>query len=320
MFIYRVQAFGKYKQHVIEHSHSGNLLAFIPEKGATITDAKFRLHNKLWSVIDGYTSAEELRHFEFYKNALLFPFANRINNGTYEWKGNTYHFPINETERNNALHGFATQYGFEVTSVDLASDSAVVYMNWNYEGDQTAYPFPLRVDLSYEITADNGITARIKVANQHSEVIPVALGWHPYFRLGGRLNYWELKLPKCQQVSTDDRMLPEGETVPFAGFFRRKRIGDLTFDDCFKVTAKGDPAEVHLQHPTAEVRLRYWQRKSKNGFQYFQLFTPPLRQSIAIEPMTGNINAFNNGEGLVSLAPQASTEWVYGFQLQSIRS
>lgn len=42
-------------------------------------------------------------------------------------------------------------------------------------------------------------------------------------------------------------------------------------------------------------------------FPFFQVFTPPHRESIALEPMSCNVDAFNNGQGLVSLEPDA--EW-----------
>jgi len=38
-------------------------------------------------------------------------------------------------------------------------------------------------------------------------------------------------------------------------------------------------------------------------FPFFQVFTPPHRESVALEPMSCNVDAFNNKQGLVSLAP-----------------
>ena len=40
---------------------------------------------------------------------------------------------------------------------------------------------------------------------------------------------------------------------------------------------------------------------------FFQVFTPPHGESIALEPMSCNVDAFNNGEGLVALEP--GKEW-----------
>ena len=49
-----------------------------------------------------------------YASSILFPFANRIKDGTYEFDGNTYQFEINEKKLNNALHGLVYNKTFEV--------------------------------------------------------------------------------------------------------------------------------------------------------------------------------------------------------------
>ena len=54
-------------------------------------------------------------------------------------------------------------------------------------------------------------------------------------------------------------------------------------------------------------------KASAKHFPFFQVFTPPHRESIALEPMTCNVDAFNNGQGLVSLA--ADKSWKAGMEV-----
>ena len=48
------------------------------------------------------------------KGASLMPWANRIANGTYNFYGKTYNLPVNEPERNDAMHGFLFKTNLEL--------------------------------------------------------------------------------------------------------------------------------------------------------------------------------------------------------------
>ena len=60
----------------------------------------------------------------------------------------------------------------------------------------------------------------------------------------------------------------------------------------------------------------YWQEADK--FPYVQLFTPPSRKSLAIEPMTCNIDAFNNKEGLWYLEIGEKRTMEFGIDMKAI--
>jgi galactose mutarotase-like enzyme len=51
----------------------------------------------------------------------------------------------------------------------------------------------------------------------------------------------------------------------------------------------------------------------REQFLFFEVFTLPARSSIALEPMTCNVDAFHNREGLVELA--AGESWEVQFRL-----
>ena len=61
--------------------------------------------------------------------------------------------------------------------------------------------------------------------------------------------------------------------------------------------------EVSARLSGAKGSIRYWQETGPQKFNYMQVFMPPYGTSIALEPMTCNIDAFNNGDGLTNLAP-----------------
>ena len=52
------------------------------------------------------------------------------------------------------------------------------------------------------------------------------------------------------------------------------------------------------------LNLQIWQDAGFNKYNYLVVYIPPDRKSIAIEPISSNINSFNNGEGLIILKPE----------------
>ena len=54
---------------------------------------------------------------------------------------------------------------------------------------------------------------------------------------------------------------------------------------------------------------------AQSGFNYLQLYIPPDRSSIAIEPMTCSVDAFNNGDGLIILEVAEVIKASCGFEL-----
>jgi aldose 1-epimerase len=149
--------------------------------------------------------------------------------------------------------------------------------------------------------------------NTGMAIIPAGLGWHPYFRLADHADRLSLKMPPvCHKIVVDDRMLPTGERVVFDDFADLRPIGDAVLDNCFELPNVEDFAVVTLKNEFGS--MEYWQKTGIEGSNYVQVFTPPHRQSVAIEPMTCNVNAFRNGDGLVMLSPGTAIECMCGVE------
>ena len=72
-------------------------------------------------------------------------------------------------------------------------------------------------------------------------------------------------------------------------------------------------AETVLQSIKTGVKLVVGQQTGDGKLNYLVCYTPPRRDSVAIEPLTANVDAFNNGEGLAVLEPGgilSGTMWV----------
>ncbi|MFZ2898025.1 MAG: hypothetical protein WA004_05355 [Saprospiraceae bacterium] len=284
---HEITNWGKHEIHRYADEAGGMSFAFVPARGACLTE----LVIGGVPLLDGYREASELDTLDWGKSAILAPFPNRLKDGKYRFEGKEYQFPVNEPARNNALHGFVMDKPFEIVEEGDFS----VALEYRYEGSFGYYPFPFLLRVTYSLSVADGFTAFFEMKNTGSSPMPAGLGWHPYFQLGDSADALSLQLPAAEQVLVDERMIPTGEKVCYDAFEAMKQIGATAFDTGFRLP---EPCVVRLREGTRE--LEYWQ---DGAFPYLQVFIPPARRSIALEPMTCNIDALNNGEGLRILAP-----------------
>ena len=78
-------------------------------------------------------------------------------------------------------------------------------------------------------------------------------------------------------------------------------LNGTTLDNGFHLEIEGIFCQTELI--AQDKKLIIWQETGDNKMNYLVIYTPPSRQSVAIEPLTSNINAFNNGEDLIILEP-----------------
>jgi aldose 1-epimerase len=301
MYDLEKSAFGPYTRYTVQNRETGNGFSVVPECGANLLALLFESKN----VLDGYATPEELTEAKWGKSALLFPFPNRLDQGKYIWQGETYQFPLNNAATGNAIHGFVRSQVFELDSVLLTKDSASLICSYTYNGSLAYYPFPFRVEIGFSIYDDRSFHFEFSVENLHDESIPVGFGWHPYFKLTETADAHLMQLPACEKVNINDRMIPTGGTVPYAAFETKQKVADTVLDNTFLCKNLKEDYELLLEANGAQLLVR----ASADACPYFQVFTPPHRQSIALEPMSCNVDAFNNQDNLIELEAGERQDW-----------
>lgn len=287
--------FGKHTRYDLYSPVSGHRFSIVPAAGANVIDLQFAGK----SVLDGYTTPQELEEGKWGKSTLLFPFPNRLNDGKYHWEGESYQFPINNAATGNAIHGFVREEAFEVEYVFLARDCASIRCFFDYPGDRDSYPFPFSMEVEFTLHDSGKFELLVEVHNLHHTPIPFGFGWHPYFRLTERADRHALQLPDCEKVHINERMIPNGERSPYRAFEKMTALGDTQLDTCFQATRSKGVYQLKLSAGQQKLRIK----SPASQFPFFQVFTPPHRESVALEPMSCNVDAFNNLQGLVRLAP-----------------
>lgn len=259
-------------------------------------------------------------------NGILLPFANRIANGTYTFDGRKY-------EVEPTSHGFLIGRKMQVVSERQEADFAAVTLAYSFNDasdEQSApigYPFQLSVELTYTLDVHGlSITTVAKNRAEEGGPLPFYMGTHPYFIVQD-LSQSSVVFDPCSawnRIEVDENLIPTTNTFPFNGF-RGKPIGGsyekpTKWDDGFKAMASSAECPVlqtEIYDPSSRDSSVIWMNSPE--FKWLQVFTggtPKMGQVVAVEPMSGETNAFNNGQA-VELLLQARERWqgTFGYRL-----
>lgn len=292
-------------------------LELVPEFGGLINALRFSSQGKTYEIVAGLPNRAAMVKNDYYRGVALYPSLNRLDAGSYEINGKRYQFDVNETERNNNLHGFLYMLPAVAENLEQHAESGSVSLRYPVDGGYVGYPFAADVSIHYKLQS-NALSLEFEVVNRHSEPVPVGLGWHPYFCIGDTtVSDMLLQLPAVDVTEIDDRLLPTGEMRRFDEYDAAAVIEKRQFDHCFRLLDVSSERRVatRLWSPVDNVGLEIWQEAGERGYNFIQLCIPPDRQSIAIEPMTCGINAFNTGDGLIMLEPEQTLRTHCGVRL-----
>jgi aldose 1-epimerase len=267
-------------------------------------------------VLDGYAEDEMCSGA---RGHTLLPWPNRLRDGRYEFGAAEHQLPLSEPEKRNAIHGL------------------VRWANWTcarHEPDrvtmahrlrpQPGYPFALALELDHRL-GDAGLTVALTAENIGDEPCPFGAGAHPYIAAGAEtIDDATLTAPAGRRLLADDRGIPVGdEPVDGTPYDLRepRRIGDLVLDTAFSELARGDDgrAEVVLEGP--ERRVTLWMDERYGWLMLFTGDSLPdaerRRRGLGIEPMTCAPNAFQSGDGLLTLEPGQRFEAAWGIRAEN---
>ncbi len=237
-----------------------------------------------------------------YASAILFPFANRIADGSYVYESKTYQLEINQKEENNALHGLIYNKTFELISQKTTPEKAEVLLSYEEFEQFEGFPFTYAIDLKYILTK-NSLDVIVSVKNTDTKTFPFTIGWHPYFNSQNLFNS-AVHFKSCKKFIFDKRNITQG--IEEIAIDRTIFIENKTLDDCYDL----DSNEIGFETPVYSFVLKSSEKES-----FLQLYTPPHPNTIAIEPTTGISNSFNNGEGLKTLKPNDSYQIHWNLKL-----
>jgi aldose 1-epimerase len=268
-------------------------------------------------ILDGYDASDMCVGA---KGQTLLPWPNRIEDGQYEFDGESFQLPLTEAEAHNAIHGLVRWHDWAVDEQPTDASGGVTRARLTCRlYPSPGYPFTLDISNDYTLD-DGGLTVRTTTRNAGPRRCPYAVGFHPYLRVPtDHIDEAVLRIPSGVRLPTNDRGIPTGrEDVTGTGYdFRQPRpIGDIEIDTTYADLDRDADgrAEVTLATPDGDRSVTLW---LDQGFRYVEIFTGDTlpeaqrRCGLGVEPMTCPPNAYQTGEALLVLEPgeEVTTTW-----------
>ena len=258
---------------------------------------RFVINNSI-NIIDGFTSPQDAKDniVNGFKSAKLSPFVCRIKDGKYDFNNHAY--KINKYYLGEeAIHGLLFDVTFTLVDHGADNNNAFATLEYNYTKQNEGFPFQYTCSVTYRLEANSKLVIETSIINRSDTAMPLSDGWHPYFSLGGKIDELSFQLNSNKLVEFTDRLVPTGTIIEYEKFQQSEILGDDFLDNCFLLNENNEAACV-LRNSTTGLALHIW---PDAAYPYLQVYTPPHRNSIAIENLSSTPDAFNNKMGLMIL-------------------
>lgn len=199
---------------------------------------------------------------------ILFPFAGILENNILQATGTAI-----------PQHGFARNHPWEVD--EIAPGRMRLYLDSD-EATIAVFPWDFRIEQTCLLTA-RGIHLEMLVHNLDMRPMPLAPGWHPYFR-----------------CPADLKSGVQGD-VPG---FNDHGLNDTDTHD-FSIQAPAHSRGRFDLPGTGSVRLSF-----SPQMRHIQVWSLPGRDFVCIEPFTGPSNLINTNRAIEVPAGEARTFWM----------
>jgi aldose 1-epimerase len=281
---------------------TGTEVTLLPAYGAILHGFQIRnAKGLIFNVIDSYKDTSEIRRelSRSFKGSKLSPFPCRIPDGVYRFNNHEYRLEHLFGD-GTAIHGLLYDKAFTLMETAADDSHATVVLEYIYRREDPGYPFYYACQTRYTLYPAGDLEVITTVTNLDDETIPLADGWHPYFRLGGKVNDWLLQFHAEAILEFDEKLVPTGRLRQYDAFESARPIGDTFLDNCFALKPDIVSAGCVLYNPANGLRISFF---PDAAYPYLQIYTPATRDSIAVENLSGAPDCFNNKMGLLLLQP-----------------
>jgi aldose 1-epimerase len=231
-------------------------------------------------------------------NPFLAPWANRIDGDAFWANGHKYLLNadlgnLRRDQKKNPIHGvlnFSPAWKLVSAEADMKSAWASSRLEfWRHPEMMAQFPFAHTITMTYRLSG-GVLEVETTLENHSGDPMPVAIGYHPYFRLhDAPRDSWKVHLAAKDQVLLNSSLIPTGERKP-ATFSDPHPLAGTQLDDVFTNLVRGGDgrSQFWVDGKKERVTVTYGPK-----YQVAVVYAPAGRDFICFEPMAAITNAFN---------------------------
>lgn len=247
-------------------------------------------------VVDGAEMLETPASFDGpgtgYGFPVMFPYANRIVDATFQFKDKKYQVVKNGVPK--VLHGIVNDEAFTVEDVCACEDKASATISIEFAPGgvlYTIFPFYLKLYMTYSISKD-GLRLDWAVENKDSKEAPFGFGVHTFFNKLDPVTDTYVTVPNRLMMETDN-CYPTRKMLDTQGtswdLSEGKCLAEMNFDNLFGGFDSTKVSTIEYRKSGRKLELR-----ASDDMKYMVIFTPPMRAGgFCLENQTNATDGFN---------------------------
>lgn len=266
-----------YGLHVLENAFWQ--VGILAETGASIAFGRVRAGGQ-WVDFLRPTPESEYGNVSKCASFVMLPWSNRIRDGRFRFNGIDYQLQVNNRD-GTAIHGDVRRRPWRVDSADGTHTGLSIR---SADHENVNFPFRFSGRAVYRLDGRD-LVMELALKNEDTQPMPGGFGQHPYFVNAKGV---QLELPFALEYELVNAM-PTKLPVPIrpeVDFRTLRPLGDTNLDNL--ISGRQGDAPARLVYPTFSASLR-----SDPIFQHMVIYTPPDKESYAVEPVTNINDGFN---------------------------
>jgi len=271
-------------------------VSIAPSIGNMAYEIKVRGKNILW--FPYHSSADLKAQPNLCCVPFLGPWANRLDEDGFWANGKRYKLNpelgnLRRDAHQKPIHGLLNFSPlWEVASVDADAHSAHATSKlefWKHPDLMAQFPFAHTITVTYRL--HNGeVEVETTLDNHATDPMPVAVGYHPYFRLDDEpRDQWKVHLPARDHLVLNNFLIPTGEKKPVE-FADPHALHVSQLDDVFGGLIHGKDGRAHFSVTGKKQKIAVIYGPK---YTVAVVYAPAARDFICFEPMAAITNAFN---------------------------
>ena len=284
----------------LEDAKNQTVISIVPSVGNITFSMKVRGHEVLrWP----YASVEDFKMRPAMSGIpFVGPWANRLDEQAFYANGKKYAFDMGLGNFRGAIpiHGFLTTTDqWQVVEVKADSRSAWVTSKLEFFRQpmwMKQFPFAHTIEITHRLQ-DGVLQVQTKITNMSTEAMPVAIGFHPYYKLtDSSREEWTISVGARKRWILLPTKVPSGETEPIENFFPNPQAAPLknyNLDDVFSDLVRDAQGRAHMVVKGKQQQLDIMLGPNWPAVVVWSPIPNPDPNFVAFEPMAGITNAMN---------------------------